>query len=110
MNTTITQGADHSWARGACGCSCTRYIRLANDPAASVDAIDAEYETGLALASLAAEHRQTAEACVWWSPTRAAWGCQIGNDRTFHYSEEAAIRHGNRLAAVIRRCSPIQVI
>jgi hypothetical protein len=49
-------------------------------------------------------------ACVWWSTTRAAWGCQIGNNRSWHYSEQAAIRHGEQLAESVRLCSAIAVI
>lgn len=50
--------------------------------------------------------RQT--ACVWWSTTRCAWGCQIGNERSWHYSEAAAIAHGQQLADDIQRCSAIR--
>ena len=52
--------------------------------------------------------QQTPQACIWWSPTHAAWGCQIGNDRAYRYNERDAIRHGEELAAEIRRCSVIQ--
>ena len=41
-------------------------------------------------------------ALVWWSITRAAWGCQIGNDRSWHYNERDAIAHGERLAAAVQ--------
>jgi hypothetical protein len=44
-------------------------------------------------------------ACVWWSVTRCAWGCQIGNDRTWHYNERDAIRYGEQLAERVRLCS-----
>jgi hypothetical protein len=47
----------------------------------------------------------TPTACIWWSITRAAWGCQIGNDRTWHYNERDAIRHGEQLASRVRLCS-----
>jgi hypothetical protein len=40
-------------------------------------------------------------ALVWWSFSRAAWCCQIGNDRSFHYNERDAIAHGERLAAAV---------
>jgi hypothetical protein len=46
-------------------------------------------------------------ACVWWSTTRGAWGCQIGNDRSWHYNEHDAIRCGQQLAERVRRCSAI---
>lgn len=48
-------------------------------------------------------------AIVWWSITHTAWGCQIGNDRSFHYNEADAIRHGERLAATVARRSLIVV-
>lgn len=41
-------------------------------------------------------------ALVWWSITRTAWGCQIGNDRSWHYNERDAIAHGERLAAAVQ--------
>ncbi len=41
-------------------------------------------------------------ALVWWSITRIAWGCQIGNARSWHYNERDAIAHGERLAAAVR--------
>lgn len=53
-------------------------------------------------------HPTAPQACVWWSPTRVAWGCQIGNDRTYHYNERDAIRHGEALAAEISHRSVIQ--
>lgn len=49
----------------------------------------------------------TPRACVWWSITRAAWGCQIGNHRSWHYNEADAIAHGERLAIEVQRCSLI---
>ena len=49
------------------------------------------------------------KACVWWSPTRAAWGCQIGNERSWHYNEADAIKEGERLGAEVARCSMFQV-
>lgn len=48
-------------------------------------------------------------ACVWWSITHAAWGCQIGNQRTWHYNEQDAIRYGEQLAAKVQRRSLIGV-
>ena len=48
-------------------------------------------------------------ACVWWSTTRAAWGCQIGNERSWHYNEADAIKEGERLGAKVARCSMFQV-
>ena len=52
----------------------------------------------------------TPTACVWWSSTRAAWGCQIGNYRSWHYNEQDAIRTGEQLAEKVRRCSFIQTL
>ena len=49
------------------------------------------------------------KACIWWSPTRAAWGCQIGNERSWHYNEADAIKEGERLGAEVARCSMFQV-
>jgi hypothetical protein len=48
-------------------------------------------------------------ACVWWSPTYCAWGCQIGNRRSWHYNEKDAIKEGETMAAEIKRCSIFQV-
>ena len=48
-------------------------------------------------------------ACIWWSPTRAAWGCQIGNERSWHYNEADAIKEGERLGAKVTSCSMFQV-
>lgn len=47
-------------------------------------------------------HQTRPAAVVWWSPTHAAWGCQIGNERSWHYNERDAIRHGEALAAAVR--------
>ena len=41
-------------------------------------------------------------AVVWWSVRNAAWGCQIGSDRSWHYNERDAIAHGERLTAAVR--------
>ena len=41
-------------------------------------------------------------AVVWWSIKHAAWACQIGNDRSWHYNERDAVAHGERLAAAVR--------
>ena len=49
------------------------------------------------------------KACVWWSPTRAAWGCQIGNERSWHYNEADAIKEGERLGGKVARRSIIEV-
>jgi hypothetical protein len=52
---------------------------------------------------------QYPKACVWWSPTKAAWGCQIGNDRSWHYSEQAAIDCGREMGLAIVQRSMFQV-
>lgn len=49
----------------------------------------------------------TPEAVIWWSTTRAAWGCQIGNARSYHYNEADAMRYGAALAATVRSGSQI---
>lgn len=49
------------------------------------------------------------EAVIWWSPTRVAWGCQIGNSRSWHYNERDAIQHGQALAERVRLASIVQV-
>lgn len=51
--------------------------------------------------------RRPGVALVWWSPTRIAWGCQIDADRTYHYSEEAAIAYGRSLVDELHRRSVV---
>jgi hypothetical protein len=50
----------------------------------------------------------TPTAYVWWSPRHCAWGCQIGDDRSWHYNECDAISYGERLGAAIALRSLIQ--
>jgi hypothetical protein len=53
----------------------------------------------------------TPTPCVWWSATRCAWGCQIGNDRRYFYNEHDAKAWGEAIAGqAARSCSVIQVL
>ncbi len=51
--------------------------------------------------------RRPGVALVWWSPTRAAWGCQIDDQRTYHYSEAEAEAHGRQLVDEVHSRSVI---
>ena len=50
---------------------------------------------------------QYSPACVWWSIAKAAWGCQIGEESSWHYSEQAAIDYAKERGMAIARRSLI---